>query len=185
MAGLFSGDPQTTWLTEPGVDRRMRLLADFWFDDPVGHRWFAPKGSVVDGASIPQALWSSVGSPYTGPYRRASIVHDVACNTNGVPRDAADEMFYFACIAGGCSVIQAKLLYAGVRIGSWAASRDILYEVTDESIAVGRLPSQHTPEELELRARFTLISKDLRETGDDFASVKKVVDIHLDTRRDR
>jgi hypothetical protein len=84
--GTFSGNPQTEWLSETGDDRRMKLLQDFWYDDPQGRRWLAAAGSVVDGASIPAPLWSTVGSPYTGDYRRASIVHDVACNDPAVPR---------------------------------------------------------------------------------------------------
>jgi hypothetical protein len=119
--GQFSGDPLTTWLTEAGPDRKMQLERDFWFEHGRDH-WDAPKGAVVDGASIPQPLWSLVGSPYTGDYRRASIVHDVACDkagTDSAKRRAADKMFFHACIAGGCGVAQAMLLYVGVRIGAW------------------------------------------------------------------
>ena len=98
----------------------MRLLEDFSFTDPTGKKWMTPKDYVVDGASIPQALWTTVGSPYTGDYRRASIVHDKACDdavNDPAARRAADRMFYQACRAGGCSIEQATLLYIGVRIG--------------------------------------------------------------------
>lgn len=74
--GHFVGTVKTEWI-EP--DRKMRLLDDFSYVDSRGTVWAAPKGSVVDGASIPQVLWSVVGSPYTGEYRNASVVHDVAC----------------------------------------------------------------------------------------------------------
>ena len=103
----------------------MVLLANFWYDDPAGQRWPAPKGSVVNGASIPAALWSAVGSPYTGAYRRASVVHDVACDAAAQGPDpaearrAADQMFYHACRAGGCSAFEAERLFIGVRIGAW------------------------------------------------------------------
>ena len=120
--GSFSGNPKTEWLTdETTPDRNMSLLADFSFTDPDGRVWPAPKGSVINGASIPQPLWSTVGSPYTDDYRRASVVHDVACGTPGVNRKAADVMFYYACLAGGCTALQAKILYAGVRIGAFIA----------------------------------------------------------------
>jgi hypothetical protein len=119
--GSFSGKPKAQWLTEPNVpDRKMRLLADFWFTDPAGKKWLTPKDYVVDGASIPRALWTLVGSPYTGDYRRASIVHDKACDDavdDQAARRAADRMFYHACRAGGCSIEEATLLYIGVRIG--------------------------------------------------------------------
>ena len=119
--GKFSANPQATWLTERGQDRRMKLLQDFIFTDPDGKEWLTPKGYSVDGASIPRPLWSLVGSPYTGDYRRASIVHDKACDDatgNPKARRAADRMFYHACRAGGCSVKEAWILYLGVRIGA-------------------------------------------------------------------
>ena len=119
--GEFSGDPRTQWLTEAGSDRHMRLLDTFWFRDPDGRVWTTPADYGIDGASIPRALWTLVGSPYTGDYRRASVVHDKACDeAAGDPtaRRAADRMFYHACRAGGCSVIEATLLYVGVRIGA-------------------------------------------------------------------
>ena len=107
--GTFSGNPKTEWLADTlGVDRDMQLLEDFAFTDPNGRVWPAPKGAVVNGASIPRPLWSAVGSPYTDDYRRASVVHDVACNTPSVPRKEADVMFFFACRAGGCSASQCE-----------------------------------------------------------------------------
>ncbi len=122
--GSFSEDPQTEWITDPEkADRNMKLLADFSYTDPNNRVWLAPKGSKINGASIPRPLWSTVGSPYTDDYRRASIVHDVACAPDsGVPRKDADAMFFHACRAGGCDAVQARILYAGVRIGAWASS---------------------------------------------------------------
>jgi hypothetical protein len=117
----FSGDASTRWLTENVPDRDMRLLADFWFEDSKGVRWDAPVGSEINGASIPRPLWSLVGSPYTGDYRRASIVHDIACDRaagDRAARRAADKMFFEACRAGGCTRWQATVLYIGVRIGA-------------------------------------------------------------------
>ena len=115
-------EPTTKWLNVPDKnDRDMELLAEFTFTDSKGVRWVAPKGSKINGASIPSSLWSTVGSPYTGGYRRASIVHDVACvnaNNDG-DRKKADLMFFDACIAGGCSKFQANTLFMGVRVGAW------------------------------------------------------------------
>lgn len=102
----------------------MKLIRELYFVDPDEEKWTAPAASVVDGASIPRALWTIVGSPYTGDYRRASVVHDVACVDAGSDkkkRRAADRMFYHACRAGGCSVWQSIVLYLGVRIGAAAA----------------------------------------------------------------
>lgn len=181
--GQFSGNPKTEWLAQPPNDRDMKLLEDFWYDDPKGRRWFAPKGSIVNGASIPQELWSTVGSPYTNNYRRASIVHDVACSDPTIKRSEADEMFYYACCAGGCSFIQAKILYAGVRVGAWAGSVTGLVPPAPRAPSfLFRLPSEHTKDELEIRAKFTLISRSLETTSDDFNEIRRVVDEQLTPR---
>ena len=117
----FSDDPQTTWLTEVGPDRNMMLLEDFYFWDRQSVPWKAAKGLKTDGTSIPRALWTLIGSPFTGDYRRAALVHDQACDDDGgdaQKRAAADRMFFEACRAGGCSVWDATVLYLGVRVGA-------------------------------------------------------------------
>jgi hypothetical protein len=117
--GKFSGQPQTIWLTEEGADRRMTLLQPFCYLDPKGKPWEVEPGYTVDGATIPPALWSLIGSPYTGDYRRASIVHDKACDgATPAKRKEADQMFFYACRAGGCTWAEAAILYVGVRIGA-------------------------------------------------------------------
>jgi hypothetical protein len=178
--GSFSGNPKTEWLCEHGDDRNMCLLEAFWYIDPQGRRWEAPKGSITNGASIPRTLWSSIGSPYTGNYRRASIIHDVAIRTLGIVRADADTMFYFACMAGGCMLMESKLLYAGVRIGTWATvSRDFALDMVSLAPAAPRLPGQQTPTELEVRARYTLLAGELQRTGDNFEAIRATVEGHL------
>ncbi len=168
--GTFSNNPRTEWLCDGADERAMRLLEDFWYDDPDGRRWPAPAGTVVDGATIPRTLWAAVGSPYTGNYRRASIVHDVACNAPAVPRRDADTMFYFACLAGGCTVPQAKMLYAGVRLGG----------LFGERMPAGyRLPGQQSGRELALCARYTLLVQALLQGEDSFSATRATVDRHL------
>lgn len=178
--GIFSGNPRTEWLSEKGDDRDMRLIDNFWYIDPAGRRWDAPAGTVINGASIPRTLWSSVGSPYTGDYRRAAVIHDAAVGKEGVPRAEADSMFYFACLAGGCSLLQAKLLYAGVRVGAWATNTQLL---AMDPVAMMpdayRLPGQQSPRELQVRARYTLIANELMTTSDNFADIERVVDRNL------
>jgi hypothetical protein len=118
-------DPEASWMSKgKAPNRNMSLLEKFTYWDWAGKPWEAPKGSEVDGASIPWPLWSIVGSPYTGCYRRASILHDVACdNAHGDfgARRKADWMYYCACRRGGCSIGEAIIQYLGVTIGSWAS----------------------------------------------------------------
>ncbi len=156
------------------------MIDAFWYIDPDGRRWDVEAGTVVNGASIPRTLWSSIGSPYTGDYRRAAVVHDAALGKLDIPRDAADTMFYFACLAGGCSQLQARLLYAGVRIGSWASTNELFMHDVSALLPDGyRLPGEQSPRELEVRARYTLIASELIATSNNFADIKAVLDRNL------
>jgi hypothetical protein len=178
--GIFSGNPKTMWLSDRGDDRDMQVIEDFWYLDQDGRRWDVPAGTVINGASIPRTLWSSVGSPYTGNYRRAALVHDAAVGREGVLRAESDAMFYFACLAGGCTQLQAKMLYAGVRIGAWASSTQLFSMEPASAVPdATRLPGEQTPRDLEIRARYTLIANQLKATGNNFSDIETVVDRNL------
>ena len=117
----FEGDVRTLWLVEgevgdDGPDRRMQVLEDFAFVDPNGVRWLAPAGSKIDGASIPRMLWSIAGDPFIGPYRRASVLHDVACDDRTRPSKVVHRMFYDAMVADGTGEAQAVEFYTAVRL---------------------------------------------------------------------
>lgn len=179
--GIFSENPICEWLVDlPGEDRNMRLTRDFWYLDPDGRKWHAPENSVINGASIPRALWSSVGSPYTDDYRRASVVHDIACSDPTIVRKEADNMFYYACLAGGCSYRQSKLLYAGVRIGAWSDSTLNTYALSKDTLLF-RVPQQTSPEEVFLQIKFQEIGSELLKIRDDasIAELDEIIDRHL------
>ncbi len=113
--GTFSAYPRTEWIDDEGTeDRSMRLLDDFSYIDPFGKAWTAPKDTKIDGASIPKVFWSIVGSPYTGDYRKASIVHDFGCDSRTETSEDVHRMFYYACRCGGVSEVEAKVLYTAV-----------------------------------------------------------------------
>lgn len=109
--GHFVGEVVARWLID---GRRMELAADFAYVDPSGKRWAAPKGSVVDGASIPQVFWTAVGGPFEGTYRNASVVHDVACVVRDERWEDVHRMFYYAMRAGGVSEFRAAVMYGAV-----------------------------------------------------------------------
>jgi hypothetical protein len=110
--GRFSGNPVLSWNPD---GRAMTLVEDFTYTDPHSDKWVALKDSKIDGASIPQILWSLVGGPYEGAYRNASIVHDTECTKPYKHRwQAVHEMFYFASRAGGEGWLKAKVMFAAV-----------------------------------------------------------------------
>lgn len=117
MTAHFEGEADVRWIVESSDDRKMKLLADFAFVDSTGYRWVAKKNDVIDGASIPEIVWSQiVGTPYVGDYRRASVVHDVACDEKIRTSKDAHRMFYEAMIADGTSEPKAMLFYMAVRL---------------------------------------------------------------------
>jgi hypothetical protein len=115
--GRFIGEVKTRWLQHEGRDREMELLTDFVFVDSRGVEWLAAAGSTVDGASIPDWIWSkAIGTPFIGDYRRASVVHDVACKEKTRPHEQVHRMFYDAMIADGVAKKRAMSMYTAVRL---------------------------------------------------------------------
>jgi hypothetical protein len=112
--GSYEGTVKTEWLGAEGEYRKMKLLESFAYVDPSGARWDAPKGSIVDGASIPRIGWTVVGGPLEGPYRDASVIHDVACDRRERPWEYVHLAFYYAMLRTGVSSVQAKVMYPAV-----------------------------------------------------------------------
>ena len=109
--GYYSGSVDTRWINN---NSQMKLLSDFSYTDPDDVKWLAPKGSIINGASIPAKLWGFVGSPYAGKYRRASVVHDIACVERVRPWQQVHKAFYNAMKASGVSEKFARLMYVSV-----------------------------------------------------------------------
>jgi hypothetical protein len=114
--------------------KTVTLLSELRFVDPDGLTWISPENLVSDGASIPWPLWSIVGSPFTGNYRRASVIHDRYCDTREKSWRATHYVFYLASRADGCGELYAKLLYGGVMAFGprWGKDRDGNEETTPE-----------------------------------------------------
>jgi len=70
------------------------MVEDFGFIDQADVRWDVPMGAIVDGASIPQPLWSIIGGPFEGRYRDASIVRDWYCDMRSRPRQNVHRVFF-------------------------------------------------------------------------------------------
>ena len=106
--GYYSGPVDTRWDAD---GRTMTLLNELRYTDPKGVVWIAPAGSVIDGASIPRALWSLMGGPFEGKYRNASVLHDVGYDQKNKPPAEVDRMFYNAMRCSGVSAVEAKTMY--------------------------------------------------------------------------
>lgn len=129
--GRFVGRIVAEWLDD---GRKMRLLEPFSYVDSRGARWDAPKGSVIDGASIPAFAWSIIGGPFEGKYRKASVIHDVACVTQIKPWQSVHRAFYEAMLADGVGSIKAKTMYAAVYHFGPRWERSLMFAVHKDDV---------------------------------------------------
>ena len=108
----FEGTIKTLWLSD---GRKMILIEDYTFVDECNTKWTAPKATVIDGASIPRLLWR-LGSPYSGKYRNASVIHDYFCQIKTISSDKVHKMFYEAMLCSGVVKYKAYIMYLGVKL---------------------------------------------------------------------
>ena len=127
--GRFEGEVITKWLRHSDEgDRNMELMEDFHYIDGEGKRWTARKGEVVNGASIPSVFWTkSLGTPFVGNYRRATVLHDVYCDRRETTSLQVHTMFYNAMRCDGVGKKKATLMFEAVnRFGpQWGSRGDI------------------------------------------------------------
>lgn len=103
---------------EPQSDGRvMKLVQPYVFRDSKCRSWTVPKGALVDGASIPTALWSIVGGPFEGLYRNASVIHDWYCITRTRSWREVHQMFFEAMLTSKVQRTKAQILFGGVYLG--------------------------------------------------------------------
>jgi hypothetical protein len=112
--GVFYGILQ---LQPTGDGKTMKVIEPYSYVDADGHAFSAQPGFQTDGASIPRVLWSLIGSPFTGKYIGAAVVHDVGCTTKKYSWQVTHRMFYDAMLDSGVSEHTAKIMYYGVRFG--------------------------------------------------------------------
>ncbi len=110
-AGKFSGSVKAEFHKD-GL--KMTLLENFEYVDPLGRKWIAPKGHVIDGASIPRFAWTLIGGPFEGKYRDSSVIHDVGCDKRWASWQVVHEVFYMGMRTSGVEDWRAKVMYAAV-----------------------------------------------------------------------
>jgi hypothetical protein len=149
LRGKFVGQVVVKWLQQDGPDRDVELMEKFEYIDSSGKRWTVEKGAIVNGASIPQPLWQ-FGSPFTGDYRMASVIHDVYCERMTESWQATHRMFYEAMLDAGMSERNAKVMYAGVYWGGprWEKRNVRNADGTTTSSTLPLPADEPTPEDL-------------------------------------
>jgi len=99
-------------------EKQYKLSAPFVYDNPPVYIK-VPKGFVTDGASIPRIAWTIIGSPFTGRYRNAAVIHDYLYTVQTCSRWQADRIFYQAMRALKVSPWRRSLMHLAVRSFGW------------------------------------------------------------------
>ncbi|GAB5458756.1 MAG: hypothetical protein Hens3KO_17860 [Henriciella sp.] len=156
-----------------GDGRTATVLEDFSFVDPNGRKWITPAGWRVDGASIPQSLWGTVGGPFSGRYRAASVIHDRYCDTKTYPWPEVHRAFYDAMIAAGVDKPKATFMYLAVyRFGPrWDALGTDTVELCEEAGTCTAVVASLTAEEYQPEFSQDALDQLESEVDDMFSSV--------------
>ena len=118
-AGLAAADTNGKFIGKLLIEaldngRDLKLIKKFSYRDPEGMVWSVPGGTVVNGASIPQAAWTVIGGPFSGKYRNASVIHDYYCLTKSRSWKAVHRAFYDAMSTSGVQGWRRNVMYAAV-----------------------------------------------------------------------
>ena len=113
--GIFKGD----LVLKKYTPYSYKLVKPISYTTNKGKEWIVPIGFLTDGASIPKIAWSIVGSPLTGRYTKAAVVHDQFYALVNVKRSYADKIFLEAMKELKVGWLKRKTMYWAVRLYSW------------------------------------------------------------------
>ncbi len=157
--GTFS-DPDGPDAKFQSDGRTCVLSQDFVYLDPNQESWTAPQGLRWDGASIPAAAWSIIGSPFVGCHRNASAVHDYYYkhhSSHQRSRREVDTMYYEACRAAGMEWTSAMTQFYALR---WFGAR---WDPDDIPLAAEEHSALDVPAQQELLERYSALLRQVDE----------------------
>lgn len=128
IGGKFEGRVVTEWLED---GRNMKVLEPFAYVDVRGLRWEVAPEDIVNGASIPEFLWPIAGTPYIGPYRRPSVLHDVYCAKRTRSSAETHRMLKEAMLLDGADEATAWRFYHSILVfgSDWDSSGNVIRQI--------------------------------------------------------
>jgi len=104
-------------------DDEFYLLGDFVYKSVKSGDITCPEMYLTDGASIPRLLQFFVGSPWSGKYPRAAVIHDWLCSSAGeilgtdkkLTKKESDQVFLEMLEFLGVGSIKRHKMYFAVR----------------------------------------------------------------------
>lgn len=107
------------YLIEEYDERRFITRAPLTYVTDEGIDITVPSNFITDGASIPKICWSLIGSPFTGKYKRAALVHDWLYYTFETTRIYADKIFLEIMEERDVPFLKRHAMYRAVRTAGW------------------------------------------------------------------
>lgn len=101
---------------DPG-HTEFRLVEPYVYIAADGRRFTVPAGAIVNGASIPQPVWSWIGGPWSGAYRNAAVLHDFMCEQPSISSEQTHALFLEAMLASGVEPRIARVMHRAVLLG--------------------------------------------------------------------
>ena len=106
------------------IDDEFYLLTPFEY---ISEKWghiVSPAHELTDGATIPRWLWVIVGSPWSGRYPRAAVIHDKLCKSQGhipytqirMTKKEVDQLFLEMMKFLGVKFYKRQKMYRAVRL---------------------------------------------------------------------
>jgi hypothetical protein len=126
--GKFLDQLKGVFVADAKPRPQFKIDQDFRFEDPNGLLWSTPRGTFVDGASIPQFFWSIIGGPFEGQYINASVIHDHYCRTKERTAHDTHRNFYYGMMASNVAEWKADLMHWAVSTfgPSWKIERRVV-----------------------------------------------------------
>lgn len=103
-------------LQSPG---RFLLIRPFVYNSEMLGEIEVPVGFVSDGASIPRMAWPFVGSPWSGRYAEAAVIHDYLYDEQDYERVDCDKTFLEAMEVLKVPRWKRRTIYRSVRMFGW------------------------------------------------------------------
>lgn len=98
-------------------NQRWRVRIAFAYYTQRGEIIKIPRGFITDLASIPRPFWSVIGSPGSGDYAQAAVVHDYLYVEQTFTRKQSDKIFLEAMRDLRVGWLRRTVMYIAVRIG--------------------------------------------------------------------
>ena len=145
--GKFLDQLKGEFLADAKPRPQFKIEKKFRFEDPNGLLWSTPRGTKVDGASIPQFFWSIIGGPFEGAYINASVIHDHYCRTKERTAHDTHRNFYYGMMASNVPEWKADLMHWAVSTfgPSWKLENRVVMNQTCISSGVNDNVCTNTP----------------------------------------